>query len=411
MGRLWAFLTMAVGLLLLPTLAMAEKRVALVIGNGTYQDAATLANPVNDVLDLAAKLRGIGFEVVEGHDLGKRELERKIGDFADALAGADVGMFYYAGHGIQIDGRNYIIPVDARLDQAVKLRLEAVPIDEVLDIMEQQTKVSLIFLDACRNNPYTRSFAGSSRSAVPIGGLSQINSPHGSFIAYSTTGGAVAMDGAGRNSPFAEALINHIATPGQSIGDMMVAVRRDVIKATNGSQSPAEYGSLLERFEFVPATGPVVAAAPTPPPAPLQAEPQVQVATTERSLGGSNAIESMLRDDYLVPKPNSLSDMVRRLYVDQASIFGSKLPLDAIVKAKTDWFGLYSGWSLAMLPDTLAITPRGETRADVVFDMSYDYLPKDKAQARQTGKARVRLGLVAADGAWKIDSESSEYLP
>lgn len=196
MGRLailaWAFL----GLLLLSADAEPARRVALVIGNGSYAEAGTLANPVNDALDIADKLRSIGFEVIEGNDLGKRELERSIGEFSDALEGAGVGLFYYAGHGLQVDGRNYIVPVDARLDMPVKLQLEAVPIDEVLDIMEQQTKVSLVFLDACRNNPFARSLSrtATTRSATALAGLAQFDSTRGSFIAFSTAPGAVAMD-------------------------------------------------------------------------------------------------------------------------------------------------------------------------------------------------------------------------
>ncbi|WP_245482600.1 caspase domain-containing protein [Mesorhizobium sp. M7A.F.Ca.ET.027.03.2.1] len=244
MGRLailaWAFL----GLLLLSADAQPQRRVALVIGNGTYAEAGTLANPVNDALDIADKLRSIGFEVIEGNDLGKRELERSIGAFSDALQGAGVGLFYYAGHGLQVDGRNYIVPVDARLDVPVKLQLEAVPIDEVLDIMEQQTKVSLVFLDACRNNPFARSLSrtATTRSAKALAGLAQFDSTRGSFIAFSTAPGAVAMDGSGRNSPFAAALLRHIAEPGQSINDMMIAVRRDVVSQTRETQRPWEAG-------------------------------------------------------------------------------------------------------------------------------------------------------------------------
>lgn len=412
MRRLGLALLVMLGVMLSQAYAQTSRRVALVIGNGTYQDSAPLANPVNDALDLANALRGIGFQVVEGHDLVKRDLERKIGEFSDALTGADVGMFFYAGHGVQVDGRNFIVPVDARLDQSVKLRLEAVPIDEILDIMEQQTNVSLVFLDACRNNPFARGLGAGKRSAAALG-LAQFDSTRGSFIAFSTAPGAVALDGTGRNSPFATALVRHIGEPGQSINDLMISVRKDVVEATGGSQRPWEQGSLLERFEFVPAgTNPPLEAqtvAPPPPPA-TSPEPPKQIATAERSVGDPDAIEEMLRSRYLAPDPNGISDMVRTLYQDQASIFGTRYGLDAIVKAKQDWFGLYSGWSLALLPGTLRVTPRGENRADTTFDMSYDYVPKDKAITHQIGKARVTLGLVATDNGWKIDSETSEVI-
>ena len=266
MGRV-VFLALAfLGLLLLGADAGPERRVALVIGNGTYEEAGTLANPVNDATDVAARLRELGFEVIEGNDLGKRDLERKIGEFSDALEGAAVGMFYYAGHGLQVDGRNFIVPVDAKLDVPAKLRLETVQIDDVLDIMEQQTKTSLVFLDACRNNPFVKSLRklATNRSAAPLAGLAQFDSTRGSFIAFSTAPGSVALDGAGRNSPFAAALIKHMGDPGQSINDLMIAVRRDVVAETHDAQRPWEQGSLLDRFEFVPG-GEAVAAAATEP--------------------------------------------------------------------------------------------------------------------------------------------------
>ncbi|QND56883.1 caspase family protein [Mesorhizobium huakuii] len=408
MGRLailaWAFL----GLLLLSADAEPARRVALVIGNGTYAEAGTLANPVNDALDIADKLRSIGFEVIEGNDLGKRELERSIGEFSDALEGAGVGLFYYAGHGLQVDGRNYIVPVDARLDMPVKLQLEAVPIDEVLDIMEQQTKVSLVFLDACRNNPFARSLSrtATTRSATVLAGLAQFDSTRGSFIAFSTAPGAVAMDGTGRNSPFASALLRHIAEPGQSINDMMIAVRRDVVSQTREGQRPWEQGSLLERFEFVPGEGP----APEPKPA-AEPAPASQVAALERSVGDDKAsIEQFLRRDYLTPDIRTMSETVKRIYGPSATIFGTRYDADAIVKVKTDWFAQWASWSLGLEPGSLEVVPHGEDRADAAFAMRYDYVPKDKSTARLTGKARVTLGLVKAEGGWRIESETSQAM-
>jgi len=410
MGRLailaWAFL----GLLLLSADAEPARRVALVIGNGTYAEAGTLANPVNDALDIADKLRSIGFEVIEGNDLGKRELERSIGEFSDALEGAGVGLFYYAGHGLQVDGRNYIVPVDARLDMPVKLQLEAVPIDEVLDIMEQQTKVSLVFLDACRNNPFARSLSrtATTRSATALAGLAQFDSTRGSFIAFSTAPGAVAMDGTGRNSPFASALLRHIGEPGQSINDMMIAVRRDVVSQTREGQRPWEQGSLLERFEFVPGEGPAPKPKPAAEPAPA---PAPQVAALERSVGDDKAsIEQFLRRNYLTPDTRTMAETVKRIYGASATIFGTRYDADAIVKVKTDWFAQWTSWSLGLEPGSLEITPHGEDRTEATFAMHYDYVPKDKSAARLTGKARVTLGLVKAEEGWRIESETSQAM-
>ena len=407
MGRLAVLAFLFVGVLALKADAAGARRVALIIGNGTYEAAGVLANPVNDALDLAAKLRGVGFEVIEGHDLGKRDLERKIGDFADALAGAGVGMLFYAGHGLQVDGRNYIVPVDARLDVPVKLQLEAVPIDEILDIMEQQTTTSLVFLDACRNNPFARGLTPASRSARPLSGLAQFDATRGSFIAFSTAPGAVAMDGSGRNSPFAAALLAHVDTPGQSINDLMIAVRRDVVAATGGQQRPWEQGSLIERFEFVP-DGSAPAPVANAPAAAAPSQGTVAVAALERSVGDAGAIEEMLRRDYLLPDPAAIPETVRRLYGPTAKLFGVDYGIDAIVKAKTDWFAQFASWTLALEPGTLVITPRGETAAEAIFSMRYDYLPKDKAAARAVGTTRVRLGLARTDAGWRIVDEKSE---
>jgi uncharacterized caspase-like protein len=409
MGRLAVLALTFMALLLLRADAQQERRVALVVGNGTYEDAGALTNPVNDAADIAAKLREVGFEVIEARDLGKRALERKIGEFSDALASADVGLFFYAGHGLQVNGRNFIVPVDAKLDAAVKLTLEAVPMDEVLDIMEQQTETSLVFLDACRNNPFVKSLGkeASNRSAVPLQGLAQFDSTRGSFIAFSTAPGAVAMDGAGRNSPFTAALLRHITEPGQSINDLMIAVRRDVIAETRDTQRPWEQGSLVERFEFVPQGGAVATSEPAPTSPPSQ---PTAVVALERSVGDTASIESFLRDDYLAPDTKAMRETVERLYGDGATIFGTPLDTEAIVKVKSDWFAQFDSWSLALEPGSLKVTPRGETRADAVFAMTYDYAPKDKASPHLVGKARVYLELVISGGQWRIASESSEAL-
>jgi uncharacterized caspase-like protein len=412
MGRV-AFLALAfLGLLLLRADAGPERRVALVVGNGTYEEAGTLTNPVNDATDVAAKLRDLGFEVIEGNDLGKRDLERKIGEFSDALEGAGAGLFYYAGHGLQVDGRNFIVPVDAKLDVPAKLRLETVQIDDILDIMEQQTRTSLVFLDACRNNPFVKSLRklATNRSAAPLAGLAQFDSTRGSFIAFSTAPGSVALDGAGRNSPFAIALIKHMGDPGQSINDLMIAVRRDVVAETHDAQRPWEQGSLLDRFEFVPGGEVVASAAPaeTTPAAPKNSE--TQVATLERSVGDTKAIENFLRTDYLLPDTNAMREAVKRVYGDSAKLFGTELDLDAITRIKTDWFAQFSSWSLVLEPGSLEITQRGELRADVSFAMSYDYQPKDNAATHITGRTHVSLELVMTEAGWRVASETGEAL-
>jgi uncharacterized caspase-like protein len=197
-----------------------------------------------------------------------------------------------------------------------------------------------------------------------------------------------------------------MAEPGQSINDMMIAVRRDVVSETREGQRPWEQGSLLERFEFVPGGETVAQQKPAVAPA-----PETKVAALERSVGDDKtAIEKFLRDDYLAPDAAAISETVKRLYTPSATIFGTRYDSDAVVKLKTDWFAQFASWSFSLEPGSLDVTPQGEDRAAAVFAMSYDYQPKDKSVARMTGKAKVTLGLVKSDGGWRIESETSQAI-
>lgn len=355
---------------------------------------------------MADALRGIGFVVIEGTDLGKRALERKVGEFADALSGAEVGMFFYAGHGIQVDGRNFLLPVDARLDIPAKLKLEAVPIDDVIDIIEGQATVSLVFLDACRNNPFPKTGGnrGAASMAAGLGnGLAQFDAARGSFIAFSTAPGAVAQDGAGRNSPFAAALLRHIATPTQSIGDMMIAVRNDVMTETKGTQRPWDQSALTARFEFVPAAGSNQPAG-TPP------DQSVAVAAAPangavRALGTGDDIEAVVRH-YLAPDVADLKGTVGELYAPVANLFGADYDHDGIVRIKAQWFAYYKSWELELVPGSLQVTNAGDGVAQALFAMRYDYVPVDAAQPRQAGTVKVLLVLTRTDRGWRIVREA-----
>lgn len=242
--------------------ACAEKRVALVIGNSAYEHTATLKNPSNDATDMARTLRELGFEVIDGTDLSKRDMIRRIRAFADKVQGADVGLFYYAGHGLQVNGRNFLAPVDAKLSSDVDLDFEAVELDLVLKQLERSSRLSLVFLDACRDNPLAMQLAQTSRSLGIGRGLAQVEKAVGMMIAFSTQPGNVALDGEGRNSPYTAALLRHIAAQGQSINDTMIEVRRDVLEQTGGKQVPWENSSLTGQFFFKPAPIPSIAGEP-----------------------------------------------------------------------------------------------------------------------------------------------------
>ena len=232
--------------------AAAEKRVALVIGNAAYQNAPPLRNPSNDATDIAAKLRELGFDVVEGIDLSKRDMEKRIRAFAEQLNGADVGLFYYAGHGLQVNQKNYLAPIDAELKSETDLDFEAVELDLVLKQMLRSAGTSLVFLDACRDNPLVQKLAQSGRSLNIGRGLARVEPVSSMMIIYSAEFGKVALDGTGRNSPFTEALLRHIGEEGESISDMMIEVRNDVRKETGNQQQPIESTQLTGQFFFKP---------------------------------------------------------------------------------------------------------------------------------------------------------------
>jgi tetratricopeptide (TPR) repeat protein len=224
-----------------------QARVALVIGNGNYRHATRLANPANDAADIAQALRKLGFDVIEGRDLDKRGMEDKVREFGRKLDRADLALFFYAGHGIQVAGRNYLIPVDAKLERPGDLNFDTVDVSFILAQMEAEQRVNLVFLDACRDNPLTRSFARSlgTRSASVGQGLATMHGAVGTLIAFATGPDTVALDGEGRNSPFTSALLKHLATPGLHVSLMMQRVRADVVRMTRSKQVPWDHSSLV----------------------------------------------------------------------------------------------------------------------------------------------------------------------
>ena len=260
MLRIWAFLIGILACLSIAQPAAAERRVALVVGNSAYVSSPALANPVNDASDIAAALKAVGFEVILGTDLGKPAFDGKVRDFVRILDKADVALFFYAGHGLQVSGRNYLIPVDARLQGERDLDFEAIALDFVLKQMEleREGKTNVVFLDACRDNPLGRNLARSmgTRSASIGQGLAQVQTGVGTFIAYSTQPGNVALDGKGRNSPFTSALAKHLAGPGRNLTSVMVDVRKDVLAETGGKQVPWDHSALTGDFYFQLAAAP-----------------------------------------------------------------------------------------------------------------------------------------------------------
>ncbi len=229
--------------------AQAQDRVALVIGNGKYVSANALPNAVNDARVMARALREIGFVVVDGFDLVRDSMERQIREFLRRSESARVVLIFYAGHGLQVDGRNYLLPVNARLQTASDLGFETVGLDNILESLDGASRTNIIILDACRNNPFAQVLSarsGGARSVTALSGLAGYsNLGTGTLIAFSTAPGAVALDGSGSNSPFTRALARHVRTPGLEVRQMLTRVRADVAAETEGRQIPWDNSALL----------------------------------------------------------------------------------------------------------------------------------------------------------------------
>ena len=239
--------------------AAADRRVALVIGNADYVSAGSLDNPKNDADAVAAALEKLDFEVLKGIDLDHRGMQSVIRDFSELLVGSDVALFYYAGHGIQVSGQNYLIPVDAELEDETDLEFSAVDFDLIIRQMEREPRVKLLFLDACRDNPFKQDLARGMTRARATGrvydGLAEISvnrgSGGGTFIAFATDPGALAMDSdGGKHSPFTQALLDHIERPGLEVHAMMIDVRSTVWQRTSKRQRPWSNSSLTGKFYF-----------------------------------------------------------------------------------------------------------------------------------------------------------------
>jgi uncharacterized caspase-like protein len=258
-------LLLAAALLLVCQPAFADKRVALVLGNSAYQNAPPLANPANDSALVAARLKEAGFDVVDSrHDLSALQTRRALRDFEDSARDADIAVIYYAGHGIEVDGTNYLIPVDAKLERDSDIYDEALSLDRVLVAVEPAKKLRLVILDACRDNPFARTMKRALASRAISSGLAKVEptSPN-TLIAYSAKAGSTAEDGDGKDSPFTMALASHLTTPGLDVRKAFGFVRDDVLKATSNRQEPFVYGSLGgDDVALVPAPAATAAAAP-----------------------------------------------------------------------------------------------------------------------------------------------------
>jgi len=244
MKRFWGLI--AAGLLGWSTAAQADGKVALIIGNSAYQNVGRLANPTNDAAAIASVLKSANFDVVDSRrDLSVVEMRKALREFAGKARDADVAVIYYAGHGIEIDGTNYLIPVDAQLEQDTDVYDEAFALDRILVAVEPARQLRLVILDACRDNPFAKTMKRTVGSRAVGRGLAKVepSSPN-TMIAFAAKAGSTASDGDSKNSPFATALVSHLTRPGLDLRKAFGFVRDDVLKATSNKQEPFVYGSL-----------------------------------------------------------------------------------------------------------------------------------------------------------------------
>ncbi|MBF0396726.1 MAG: caspase family protein [Desulfobacterales bacterium] len=233
----------------IPCIASSEKRIALIMGNANYTHGGTLKNPVNDVKGIKVALKELNFVVIDRINCDQKAMKKAIDEFGEKLKGFDIGLFFYAGHGIQVNGINYLIPVDASLDNEKDVEYDCVRADRVLSEMENAgSKTNIVILDACRNNPFERSWSRGVKSQ----GLAFMDAPSGSIIAYATSPGKTASDGSGNNGIYTSAILKHIRTPGLTIEEMFKQVRISVEELSQKKQIPWESTSLKGKFYFNP---------------------------------------------------------------------------------------------------------------------------------------------------------------
>src|SRR5205809_5418851 len=306
--RFWVAAMSVAGLLVSSNAAFADKRVAFVVGNGAYKNVPALPNPAVDARSMAKVLRNVGFDVVEGVNLSRDKMTEKLLDFGKKAQGADVAVFFYAGHGIAISGTNYLLPVDADIKSEMDVKLgAAINIDLTLAQTVGDAKVKLVFLDACRDNPFAAKIKSNSatRSVNVQTGLAEMKSGEGTLIAFATGPGQTALDGTeGGNSPFTRALLANITKPGVEIQQAMTSVRAQVNEETAKGQLPWGHTNLIGAVYLngAPApSAPAAAGAPASQQVALAPNAEVEVEFW-RSIKDSSKVEEYKA--YLTNYPN-----------------------------------------------------------------------------------------------------------
>jgi hypothetical protein len=263
-ARVWLSLWTVLEVSLFAHQAHAEKRVALVIGNGVYQKAPELPNPPHDATDITASLQRLGFLVRSVMNASFDDMRRALLDFGHQAADAEMAIAFFAGHGMEIGGENWLIPVDAELRTDTDVENEAISLKAVMLQVSKAHNLGLVILDACRNNPFAAKMQRSIRIRAVEHGFNRVEPTDNVLVAYAAKDGTTANDGDGRNSPFTSALLRNLETPGLEIRFLLASVRDDVIAATNHEQQPFVYGSLSKEIIYLKTPSPITASGPLP---------------------------------------------------------------------------------------------------------------------------------------------------
>jgi uncharacterized caspase-like protein len=291
--------------------SMAERRVALVIGNGAYKRVPTLPNPPSDAVAMSALLRTLGFKVLTGSNLDRDGMADRLREFSTETQGADVALFFYAGHGLSLDGKNYLLPIDANLKSELDVKLGgSIDIEVMLQQIMADAKVKLVLLDACRDNPFVSQIARSvkTRTVAVSSGLAEMKSGEGTLLAFATGPGQVALDGDKGNSPFTRALLENLGAPGLEIRLALTRVRASVSEQTNKQQLPWENTNLTGFFYMNPsAEAPSLATAAASTASPASNELELEF---WRSVRDSSKPEEL--NAYLVRYPNGAFASIAR---------------------------------------------------------------------------------------------------
>jgi hypothetical protein len=378
--------------------ATAEEKIALVIGNGAYPNIGELANPANDARLMAETLRKLDFDVIEKVDVSQKPMKRAIKAFGDRLnaAGKDaVGLFYYAGHGVQVNGENYLIPVNVEIMDEADVDIEAVAMRAVLQNMEYAgNNMNIVIMDACRNNPFKRGFRSASR------GLARMDATKGTLIAYATAPGDVALDGKGKNSPYTEALTANMLEPDVTVERMFKNVRNAVVEITNSAQIPWESSSLTGGdFFFNPAKAVVEA-----PAKPAQTGQEIELLFWQ-SVQSSNTAAGY--EAYLSQYPTGVFAPLAKLQIDQlnpsAEETAAAEPVASTVRQSPDQ-------TIVMFSkeETIALIS-GKTAVWDNHNGVY-YAPDGKLHTLWDGEKEIGEWLVTDEGAvcWIVPSWGSE---